>query len=216
MYAAPVCIHCTDICCLWISNVIVLQYRGTAAWVPNFQQTAKLPAPACLAVRKASSGSPSPISSGVRTLPLRERLNQFGCGGALYLAIDGDTMLKITVVTNGKEQRLMVEGKLAEPCVSELESAWNQVRLTSGHRPIVVDLSGVTLINSTGEAALQAIVAEGARLIAKGLYSEFVVRQLMQKAGKACTRDHNAGTEKHSRFTSKHRLRLCSANEETK
>jgi hypothetical protein len=177
-----------------------LQYRGTAAWVPNFQQTAKLPAPPYSAVRKVSWGSPISISSAVHTLPLRERLNQFGCGGALCIAIDGDTMLKITVVTNGKEQRLMVEGKLAEPCVSELESAWNQVRLTSGHGPIVVDLSGVTLINSTGEAALQAMVAKGARLIAKGLYSEFVVRQLMQKAGRIYTRNQNA-TRKNTRVS---------------
>ena len=183
--------------------------------MPNFQQTAKLPAPPYSAVRKASWGSPISNTSGVRKLPLRERLNQFGCEGALCVAIDGDTMLKITVVTNGKEQRLMVEGKLAEPCVSELESAWNQVRLTSGHRPIVVDLSGVTLINSTGEAALQAMVAEGARLTAKGLYSEFVVRQLMRKAGKADTRDPNGDTEEHSSFARKHRLSQWSPNKET-
>jgi hypothetical protein len=91
-------------------------------------------------------------------------------------------MLKITVIENGKEQRLIVEGKLAEPCVSELESAWNHVRLASGNRPILVDLSSVTLINSRGEAALMAMVAEGARLTAKGLYSEFVVKQLMNKS----------------------------------
>ena len=78
-------------------------------------------------------------------------------------------MLKITVIENGKKQCLIVEGKLAEPCVSELESAWNHVRLASGNRPILVDLSGVTLINSRGEAALMAMVAEGARLTAKGL-----------------------------------------------
>ena len=91
-------------------------------------------------------------------------------------------MLKITMIENGREPRLKVEGKLAEPCVSELESAWNHVRLASGNRPIQVDLSGVTLINSTGEAVLVAMVAEGARLTAKGLYSEFLVKQLMNKS----------------------------------
>jgi len=37
-------------------------------------------------------------------------------------------MLRITVVDSGAEQRLIVEGNLAEPCVSELESVWQQAR----------------------------------------------------------------------------------------
>ena len=117
-------------------------------------------------------------------------------------------MLKITVVANGKEQRLIVEGKLAEPCVSELESTWSHVRLASENRPILVDLSGVTLINSRGEAALATMIAEGARLTAKGLYSEFVVKQLINKSRKTRTqqriRKRNGG--KDSSFTGKSSL----------
>jgi hypothetical protein len=127
-------------------------------------------------------------------------------------------MLKITVVENGKEQRLIVEGKLAEPCVSELESAWSHVRLASGNRPILVDLSGVTLINSRGEAALSAMIAEGARLTAKGLYSEFVVKQLMNKSRKARIRPRRRKRdgEKDSSLTGKRSVvSQCPPNKET-
>jgi hypothetical protein len=127
-------------------------------------------------------------------------------------------MLRITVVKKGKEQQLIVEGKLAEPCISELESAWNQIRLAGGNRPILVDLSGVTLINPRGEAALTAMIADGARLTAKGLYSEFIVKQLMSKTRKARTRQgrRNPADEKDSSLNWKPTLvSQCSPNKET-
>jgi hypothetical protein len=46
------------------------------------------------------------------------------------------------------------------------------------------DLSGVTSIDPKGEPVLKAMIAEGARVIAKGLYCEYVVMQLASKAGK--------------------------------
>lgn len=111
-------------------------------------------------------------------------------------------MLKITVIKNGTEQRLMVEGKLADICVSELDSAWNQMRRAGGSRSILVDLSGVTLIDSKGEAALKAMAADGALLTAKGLYCEFVVNQLIKKARKMRTRQRRQteGSAKESRL----------------
>jgi hypothetical protein len=99
-------------------------------------------------------------------------------------------MLKITTLDGGTEQRLMVEGKLAEPWVSELELAWNQARQAGRASRIVVDLSGVIFIDPRGEAALTAMIAEGARLTAKGLYCEYVAKQLMNKARKARGRRH--------------------------
>lgn len=128
-------------------------------------------------------------------------------------------MLKITVVNNGAEHRLIVEGKLAEPCVSELESAWNQVQQAAEGRPILVDLSAVTLINPKGEAALKTMVAEGARLIAKGLYCEFVVKQLMNEARKTRMRQskQNEDVTKDASLTGElSRVVQCSPNKETK
>jgi len=91
-------------------------------------------------------------------------------------------MLKITTVDDGAGQRLVVEGKLVAPWVSELESAWNHARQANRGCTIVVDLSGTTAIDPTGQAALMAMIYEGARLTAKGVYSDYVIQQLMNKA----------------------------------
>jgi hypothetical protein len=99
-------------------------------------------------------------------------------------------MLKITVVDGGSEQRLLVEGKLMAPCVSELEQAWNQARRARRGSSIVVDLSWTTGIDPSGKAALVAMIGEGARLTAKGIYSKFLAEQLMTDAG-ASQRKHN-------------------------
>ena len=99
-------------------------------------------------------------------------------------------MLKITVVDDGGEQRLIVEGKLVAPWVSELESAWNQARQAGPSSRIVVDLSGTTAIDPSGMAALTAMIGEGARLTAKGVYSVYVVQQLMNKPRKVRAHGH--------------------------
>ncbi len=97
-------------------------------------------------------------------------------------------MLKITILDSGAEQRLKVEGKLTEPWASELESAWNQARQAGDSRRIEVDLSEMTFIDQEGEAVLTAMVAEGAWLIARGIYCEYVVERLVKRARKAQAR----------------------------
>ena len=68
-------------------------------------------------------------------------------------------------------------------CVSELERAWNQARREGRGSRMVVDLSGTTAMDPSGKAALVAMVREGARLTAQGIYSKFVAEQLMTDAG---------------------------------
>ena len=97
-------------------------------------------------------------------------------------------MLRITVLDGGGKQTLKVEGKLAGPWVSELELAWNQVRQRGPGRQIVVDLSDMTSIDPRGKSALIAMIADGARLTAKGLYCEYVVSELTKRARKVCAR----------------------------
>jgi ABC-type transporter Mla MlaB component len=91
-------------------------------------------------------------------------------------------MMRITLLDGKAEQRLVVEGNVAGPFVAELESAWEQARRHAGRQPIVIDLTEVTRIDRTGEAALVAMIAEGSWLTAKGVYWEYVLKQLMNKA----------------------------------
>jgi hypothetical protein len=112
----------------------------------------------------------------------------FGCGRASCGTDGGCQVLKITIIDSAAEQRLKVEGKVAEPWVSELESAWNHVQQDGRGRRIVVDLSNMTFIDTRGEAALMALINDGARLIAKGVYSEYVVKRLLKRAEKTQAR----------------------------
>ena len=99
-------------------------------------------------------------------------------------------MLKITILEGKAEQKLKVEGKLAGPWVSELESAWSHLRQEGPTHQIVVDLSDLTFIDATGEAALTTMVAAGARLIAKGVYCEYVADRLLRRVYKTQGRRH--------------------------
>lgn len=113
-------------------------------------------------------------------------------------------MLKITNVERVAEQELKVEGKLSEPWVSELESAWNRVRQEARNGQIVVNLSDMTYVDAKGKAVLMTMVAEGARLTAKGIYCEYVVDELMKETQKAQARRHrrNGAGAKHSSSSS--------------
>jgi ABC-type transporter Mla MlaB component len=91
-------------------------------------------------------------------------------------------MLKITVVDGDAEHKLLVEGRLVATCVSELERVWNEARRLRRSSRIVIDLSGTTDIDTSGKAMLVAMVREGARLTAHGIYSKYVAEELMTQA----------------------------------
>lgn len=91
-------------------------------------------------------------------------------------------MLKITVLNNAAEQKMVVEGRLAGPCVSELEAAWNQARLVGCDGQIVVDLSELTSIDPRGKAALRTMISEGALLVANGVYTNYLIESLSREA----------------------------------
>jgi anti-anti-sigma regulatory factor len=78
-------------------------------------------------------------------------------------------MLKITIVDASDEQKLILEGRLTEPWLSELKSCWESARKAHGGRNCVVDLNGVTYIDRNGEDALLEMRNEGAQLVARGI-----------------------------------------------
>jgi hypothetical protein len=87
-------------------------------------------------------------------------------------------MLRITVRETDLEQRLILEGKLTERSISELESAWRLARATRGSRACVIDLQNTTLIEQTAEALLVEMKRDGASFIACGICTRFRLGQL--------------------------------------
>ena len=91
-------------------------------------------------------------------------------------------MLKVTIVDSRTAVKLVAEGRLTTPWVAELELAWQQARASCQGRELVVDLSETTTIDGSGKTVLEAMIHEGARLIVKGVYTEYLVKSLMDKA----------------------------------
>lgn len=91
-------------------------------------------------------------------------------------------MLKVSVLDSRSQRTLVVEGSLTAPWTSELESLWKQSLEAGRGRKIVVDLGHTTVIDARGKAALMAMVGEGAELIGKGVYTEYLVKSLVQRA----------------------------------
>jgi anti-anti-sigma regulatory factor len=93
-------------------------------------------------------------------------------------------MLRITIAETLSEQRWTLEGRLVHPWVSELKSSWTKTESTRRERKCVVDLTGVTFIDKSGEKVLAELSKEGAELIATGIYTRHVVHNIDRKKSK--------------------------------
>ena len=90
-------------------------------------------------------------------------------------------MLRITIAETPTEQKWTVEGQLVHPWISELKSTWTRTETARRERKCVVDLSGVTFIDKTGEKVLAELSKGGAELIATGCYTLHVIQNLNKK-----------------------------------
>jgi hypothetical protein len=90
-------------------------------------------------------------------------------------------MLRITVAETLTEQKWTLEGRLIQPWISELKSTWTKTENARRERKCVVDLTGVTFIDNSGEKALAELFKEGAELIATGIYTRHVVHNIERK-----------------------------------
>jgi ABC-type transporter Mla MlaB component len=91
-------------------------------------------------------------------------------------------MLKITRIDTETEQRLILEGRLANPWIADLDSHWKETRYAHPERVFVVDLKGVVRIDNAGECALALMKAEGARFLASGIRMKHLIHDLELKA----------------------------------
>ena len=90
-------------------------------------------------------------------------------------------MLRITIAETATEQKWTVEGRLVHPWIVELKSNWTRTETARRERRCVVDLTGVTFIDKSGEKVLTEFSKEGAELIATGVYTRHVVHNIERK-----------------------------------
>jgi len=90
-------------------------------------------------------------------------------------------MLKITAIDGQNQRTLVLEGKLIDPWVEELERTWGDTG-PEGRSHVVVDLKDVTTISQRGENLLYRMMAEGAKLsCCRGVLTRHVLQQLERR-----------------------------------
>jgi hypothetical protein len=87
-------------------------------------------------------------------------------------------MLKITSIDEGNYRILVLEGKLIDPWIEELEKTWGESQRVSGGK-VFVDLKDVTSISQRGENLLYRMMVEGATFsCCRGVLTRHVVSRL--------------------------------------
>lgn len=89
-------------------------------------------------------------------------------------------MLRITVEERKTEVCLLLEGRLEEALVSELEKAFTQQRVIAAERPVIVDLCGLTGMDQAGECSLQTLYQRGAKLRCTDVMNTYLVERMAE------------------------------------
>lgn len=87
-------------------------------------------------------------------------------------------MLRITTRVIAGDVGLFVEGRLAGPCVGELEKCWRRAVAGESPVPTVIDLTDVSFIDAHGKELLSQMHDQGIKLIANGLLSKLLVEEI--------------------------------------
>ncbi len=87
-------------------------------------------------------------------------------------------MLRITTRVIAGDLGLFIEGRLAGPCVGELEKCWRRAVAGESPLPAVVDLTEVSFVDAHAKQLLSQMHEQGIKLIATGLMSKLVVEEI--------------------------------------
>jgi hypothetical protein len=91
-------------------------------------------------------------------------------------------MLKISIIENRNERRLVLEGRLIAPWSAEFKKACDTARVDLDGRELVIELKSLTAINQQGENALIALINEGAKFRCCGVFAKHMLRHLARRA----------------------------------
>ncbi len=87
-------------------------------------------------------------------------------------------MLRITIENSETEVRLLLEGRLEQSLVSELERAFTQQRVIASEHPVIIDLCGLTGMDEAGESTLQKLYQRGATLRCGDVMNTYLVERM--------------------------------------
>jgi ABC-type transporter Mla MlaB component len=110
----------------------------------------------------------------------------------LYRRVERKVMLKITAIDRGDQRMLVLEGKLVDPWLTELEKSWDEVQRVSKPQKVQIDLKDVTMISQDGENLLFQMMREGATFnCCRGVLTKHVVQQLERRREEQSGKDRS-------------------------
>jgi hypothetical protein len=93
-------------------------------------------------------------------------------------------MLKISLVDNARQRRLIVEGKLIAPWAAELRSACEVARTDLCGRQLVIDMKQITAISREGENVILQLINAGVKFRCRGVFTKQWLKQLTRCASR--------------------------------
>jgi hypothetical protein len=93
-------------------------------------------------------------------------------------------MLRISLIDNARQRRLIVEGKLIAPWAAELKSACEKARADLRGRELVIEIKHLTTISQEGENVILELINGGTRFRCDGVFTKHVVKELARRAGR--------------------------------
>jgi anti-anti-sigma regulatory factor len=93
-------------------------------------------------------------------------------------------MLRIDIREQNDVTIFIVEGKLTKRGVNELEDCWKSAISSLPQRPIQVNLSAVTFIDSDGKDLLTRMRGHGAVLVPTGCFMKVIVDEIESRVSK--------------------------------
>jgi hypothetical protein len=98
-------------------------------------------------------------------------------------------MFRVTKSEVGKRTIITIDGQLSGAYIEVVEICCNQAVMEG--RPIDVFLHDVLTIDDSGRALLTRLVGKGVRLLAAGVYTSYVVRDLLSAGSQASSASHS-------------------------
>jgi anti-anti-sigma regulatory factor len=111
-------------------------------------------------------------------------------------------MFKISIIDTRAQRKLVVEGKLSDPWVSEFYATWKNANRDLNGRKLLIDLSSVTVISRAGEDAIFNMMKEGAKFSCGSICTRYLLKRLARKCDgnlRSATQRTHIATEASSR-----------------
>ena len=90
-------------------------------------------------------------------------------------------MLKISLVDNARQRRVIVEGKRIAPWTAELRNACQEARADLRDRELVIEMKHISTISQEGENVILELINGGIRFRCHGLFAKQVVKELTRR-----------------------------------